>query len=414
MEDSSFQWFGRALPLVLQEDLATSPRMVLAFATDDSGAYQLQANDVIRTTVEDRAGRIRVQAVMTDLATQKNRSVIEVESNSAADFLVAANQIAKRLDSSARNFSTANLNALKTFTTAVESPEGQKRTEALIDAISADPSFGLAHIVLLETTGRSGPPVDAKTFSPLDQVRWNALWARYSHALLQDQATLQAAVLNVAPNSVDALATLGSLRFLEGKSEEGKRLLSKAISLSPANINLELQLAQGLIAARRYAEATHILRSLGGNPASLPALAISTLLEGRTEEASKVFESFLGLLAPGSPAVAFLRAQWKAISSGKVSSARVDIPAAQESPASKGYTLFLNSQYDEASRVWQSVVNQTGDTDLRARAMLAASLEHTGRAAEAHKILVQPFVPEFGDPYASVAFNEMRHLLNRM
>jgi hypothetical protein len=40
--------------------------------------------------------------------------------------------------------------------------------------------------------------------------------------------------------------------------------------------------------------------------------------------------------------------------------------------------------------------------------MLAASLEGAGQKSQ---VEVLPYIPDLGDPYASVAFNEMRRLL---
>jgi hypothetical protein len=76
-----------------------------------------------------------------------------------------------------------------------------------------------------------------------------------------------------------------------------------------------------------------------------------------------------------------------------------------------GYGFFLNRHYAEAAEVWQQILQRSGGADLRARAMLAASLEHEGRAADARTILVQSFVPDFNDLYAAVPFKEMRRLL---
>ena len=44
--------------------------------------------------------------------------------------------------------------------------------------------------------------------------------------------------------------------------------------------------------------------------------------------------------------------------------------------------------------------------------MLAGSLDRSGNSQGAKKVLVQPFVPEFGDLFAAVSFGEMRRLLN--
>lgn len=72
-----------------------------------------------------------------------------------------------------------------------------------------------------------------------------------------------------------------------------------------------------------------------------------------------------------------------------------------------GYGFFLGHHYPEAGQIWNDILNQSGGADLRARAMLAASLLQQGKNDQARQIQVQPFVPDFGDLYASVSFFEM-------
>lgn len=78
-----------------------------------------------------------------------------------------------------------------------------------------------------------------------------------------------------------------------------------------------------------------------------------------------------------------------------------------------GYGYFLFGHYAQAAQVWQALLKASGNADLRARAMLASSLERSGNKAQAQKILVQPFLPNLtgGDPYAAIAFGEMRRML---
>jgi len=72
-----------------------------------------------------------------------------------------------------------------------------------------------------------------------------------------------------------------------------------------------------------------------------------------------------------------------------------------------GYGLFLGGHYSDAAEIWQNIVQQSGDRDLRARTMLAASLNRQGKTDQARHIKVQPFVIDFGDLYAAVLFREM-------
>lgn len=77
------------------------------------------------------------------------------------------------------------------------------------------------------------------------------------------------------------------------------------------------------------------------------------------------------------------------------------------------YTLFLKKQYSQAVEAWAAVLRQSTQTDLRPRAMLAASLDRAGRIAEAGQMRVQPFAPNLvgADPYSAISFAEMRRLL---
>ena len=76
-----------------------------------------------------------------------------------------------------------------------------------------------------------------------------------------------------------------------------------------------------------------------------------------------------------------------------------------------GYGFFLGHHYQEAAQTWNDLLKQSGGADLRARTMLAASLAQQANADEARHIQVQPFVPDFGDLYASVSFFEMNRVL---
>jgi hypothetical protein len=78
------------------------------------------------------------------------------------------------------------------------------------------------------------------------------------------------------------------------------------------------------------------------------------------------------------------------------------------------YGFFLNARYEQAVQEWQSLESDSGGADLRARAMLAASLDHAGRQESARNLRVEPFVPNLtgADQFAVLTFNEMRRLLN--
>lgn len=481
-----------AVPLVLEQDFITSKNVVARMVNGDSGAYQMAAGEVLRTTLESRGGRISIEATLTDVATQRNRQVIRVEGPFSAGLLSPVNALAKRLNDGATNFSTQNERALEIFTAAAETSNLERRIQLLNDAIHADPAFGLAYLALLETRAQAGQDTRAliataasqrSSFRPVDRVRFDAMAARLSHAPLTAQEKAASAVLQLAPNQLDALAALGSERFLAGDGLSGERLFRQALELSPGNPNLRQQLALGLLETRRFAEAEKVFVGIDNNPAILPELAVCIFLEGDTNRADIVFNRYLSLRPANDPFSTLFRATWLAIS-GRTTKAVDSVEAAKFTDSGLGslalseaamwqlmagdraaatrtateafrldarpasfaavallvtranepaaqwraqvsasalneqtrqtvlaYGFFLNHDYTEAAQMWQQIVASSGGVELRARAMLAASLADAGRAADAQKVLVEPFVPDFGDLYAAISFNEMRKFL---
>jgi Flp pilus assembly protein TadD len=491
ISDPSSEWMAAAVPLVLEQDFSTSRNLISAAVDGESGAYQAGATTALRTTLENRQGRLRLQATITDLATQCNREVLTME-NSGSVLVPALNELAKRIDSGASDFSTKNDRALQAYVAAAQSPNPRTRVQLLSDAIRADTEFGLGYIALLEIVAPTGQENIASvlasarshenSFTPLDRARFEAVASRLTHAQLPDQAKAAEAVLRLAPNDVDTLASLGTVKFLEGDANGGQQHFGRALQIDPGNANLRQQLGIGLLETKRFSDAERVLGALSNNPAILPTLATCILLEGDAIRANAVADKYFALQPVGDPYTVLFRGTWLAISGqtpkaieyleqSNFADARVrsiafsqiaiwqamakDFAAAKKSaslaqaadprpgsvasiavlianagqpsdqwrreveaapiianPAARqavlGYGLFLQGRYSESAQLWRTAVEASGDTDLRARAMLASSLEKAGSAEEAHKILVQPFVPDLGDLYAAISFAEMR------
>ena len=209
----------------------------------------------------------------------------------------------------------------------IASTDVLKRAQRLRDAIGADPAFGLAYVSLVETAALiPGENVEQfvgeaaghrNSFTPIDQARWNAVTARFSHAPLARQASTTAAILQLAPNDVDALTALASDSYLEGDASEGDRLMRRALDLSHDNPAIRAQMAQGMLRTRNFRGAEQIFAGLESNPAVLPELAICILLEGDAARANAVFTRYLELRqSAGDPAVPFSHASWIAITAG--------------------------------------------------------------------------------------------------
>lgn len=401
------------------------------------------------------------------------------------------NELAKQIAPSAAAFSTHSDRALKDYATAAQSSNTGDRTRLLEDAVSADPGFGLAYIALVETAAAKGQqamqPVLAAAqahsggFTPPDRARFQAVVARLTHAPLTDQANTLAALLKLTPNNAEALASLGSARFLQGDSAAGSQMFARALQLSPSNSTFIQQFGQGLIETKQFAQAERILNTIPNDPASIPMLATCALLQDDAGRANSIIEKAFARRGPKDPYTVLFRGNWLAIS-GQIPKAidylehanitdpalhsiaftqitiwqvlSKDFAAAKKSadlashapvgavallmadankPADLwerevaaspigaseagkrlvlGYGYFLTGRYAQAAQIWQDILKSSGDTDLGARAMLAASLKSLGKPDEARKIVVEPFVPELGDLYAAIRFGEMRKLIH--
>jgi cytochrome c-type biogenesis protein CcmH/NrfG len=481
------------VPLVLQYDLSTAWTISPSMAAGESNAAQLGANQIMRTTVESRQGRIHLEATILDEATQKNVSVNSAEASSAAELLPALNALAKRIDGHASKFATEKIETVQTMASAAAATNLQTRVQFLGRAVQADPTFGAGYVALLEIISRSSnqniksliaeAQTNRKLFMPFDQTKFEMVVTRLRHASRSEQAKAAEAVLQLAPNDVEALELLGVVRFLEGDASGGENALRRALGLSPANVNLQNQLALGLLGAKRFSAAEKILAAMTTNPASRLELAVCILLEGDAARASTAAEHFFTAV-PNAEVRSLVRAFWLAISGQRpkaieslanakfadsnlkasalgetavwrvmnkdFAGAKKDAAlsaAADTRPGSPvpivaalladsdeaagewqkkvaaaklgedaketllGYGYFLNRHYAEASAAWRPILERSRGADLRARAMLKGSLERAHDTDEAHKIEVLAFVPEFGDLYGVISFDEMRRQL---
>ncbi len=412
-----------AAPVVIQHDLSTSKAISGVLVDSDSGALQAEADDVLQLTIESQRGQFLIHPTVRNLTAQSARELAVVRRPLAEGLIGALDQVSKEIDSGASAFSTRRDDALSSFVAALGASDAQTRRAYLETATRADPGFGLAYVALIDTAVQAhqdAQPIIARAranlgrFTPLDRARVIALDTRLSHAPLRDQARTAASVLALAPNNVDTLTVLGSLNYLEGDAVHGSDLLHRALELSPGNIAVRRQMARGLLEAKQFRAAEQILNQIGVNSSVLPELAVCVLLEGDTARADAIFAKYLEQQqAVADPAVPLLRANWNAISTGTARKSG-DHPAIEADPQRLlAYKLFLSGDYAHAVPVWREIYDRSGNLDLASRAMLAASLERSGKQQEASALCVEPFVPDLArDPYAAISFAEMRRLLH--
>ena len=156
------------------------------------------------------------------VATQKNTATNQVDADSPADLISSVNALAKLIDEHASDFSTRNVEVVKDFAGAAQSTNPSRRSIFWKDRRPADHSFGLGYLLLVEMLYSAGPqtakPVidqalaNRSSFIPSTGPAWIML-SRLERDPLSKQSAAAEAVLKVAPNDLDALALLGSIRF---------------------------------------------------------------------------------------------------------------------------------------------------------------------------------------------------------
>lgn len=483
-----------AVPVILQHDLITARSVLAYLAGGDSSAYEQQSAATVEVTVEQYGGRYVLHAVHRDLATQAITPFADVDGPVAGGVVGLVDGVAKRIDSAAKAFPSADPSLIASYANALQSNSGTQRLADLRQIAEANPRFGPAQLALIGASAEAGSPdtVDLihvaasnrNAFDPIDQVTFDTTADRILHAPLQKQTQAAAALARMAPNNLEALSILGTDEFLENNAAAGERDLQRTLQLTFGNAGISLQLAAGYVETRQFAKAASLLERQK-DPASVTYRAVAELLAGNKDKADQdIGALFQARLTASDPVANLSRAEWIAASSGyragiatleNATWARPDLnaialaqaaiwelasgnrPVAQATVqraipmASSGvakaftaaanalthpgsaaelrqefqndsantqthallaYGLFFYGDYSRALAEWQNLFAASGGADENARAMLAACAAKVKQPAA---VTVQPFVPNLSgdDPFAAVAFNQMKQLIGR-
>jgi Flp pilus assembly protein TadD len=494
LSDPNSEWLKLGVPIVLQRDLMTAHSLISGYAPDEATATQGGATRVVRTSVENRQTRIHVDVTTVDAQSRKVLAVQSAEAPSVDALLGQLTALAKKFDPGATDFSTKNVRAWQSFSSAQGNENPQGRLQLLNQAISADADFGLAWVSLLQmiTPNPQNDPhrlldqvgAHRNNFSPYDRAKFDLAVAHLTSAPPAEQIKAAQRVLTLAPNDLDVLGVIGANQILTGDANAAEQSLRRAVALNPGNIGLRFQLARGLFQLRKYKDAEQLFTSMDKTPAVLPELATCLLLEGDKTRASQAADKFVasvqnpelkpvlqaswlvlsgdrqkgidtldhtqftnsslrsvalsqlsvwhamgGNFAAAEKSVGLLsQAPGQAVQLHAVASMLVDkstpspewqkkieaagMPEAIKQPV-LGYGAFLRGDYTDAVTAWQRIYDRSHTADLHARAMLAASLDRAGKHADAQRITVIPFAPEFADLYSAISFTEMRRMLGR-
>jgi Tfp pilus assembly protein PilF len=312
-----------AAPLVVAQDLSTSRTLIPAVVESDSDVYRAGAQEALRITIEGVAGSAKVDALLTDTATQRNVRAFAPTPVSASGFglIGQLNALAKAIDEGAAEFSTRSEVALKPFSAGLSATDPQVKARRLREAIASDPSFGLAYVVLLQLlSSEHRDDADAilksaerhrNSFVALDKARFDIVRGQLLRSPAEDQIRDAENFLKLAPNESDVLATLASALFQRGRVVDAERAIGRALVINPENPSLRQNLATGLFENRQFARAEQVLTGMPATPAILAQIAFCALLAGETKRADQIFDRFLKSVT-NTNARSFLSASWQA------------------------------------------------------------------------------------------------------
>lgn len=266
--DASLDWMGRGFAEILSGELQDSPqryaiqgRAVHSFdaalgkrpaapgiSTERTGALVAGANQMVYGDFSVDEGVLRATATEEDVPTHKMARVVSASGRASDGIFPVAEALARQLGGT-HPFGTRNPQALRDFVAALESPDPIAASQDLAKAVSADPDFGRAYVLWLDTAINRRDRAEADRI--VEQAR--AHQARFSEL---DRAQLD---LGAAALRGDFPAQLAARRELT--------------RLDPADPNHHRALAAALLSVRDYDGAiVEFRRALSIRPDDVEAL----------------------------------------------------------------------------------------------------------------------------------------------
>ncbi len=224
--DPQLDWVGAALPEILAAQLTGGPGIdpVSLKSLRDAPAAGVSA--VLQGYFSVASGRLRVEGVLQDAATNRTEKSISAGGSRDA-VLEIAGSIARQIDPNARAFSTRNQAALRAWLEASGGASG----DGFERAIAADPNFGAAYVSWAQWLASRGDRDRAKQVIASAREKGNRI------------AAVERARLGVLAAALD------------GDRAAERRALVELVRATPADGSIYRTLANMDLAARSYPNA---------------------------------------------------------------------------------------------------------------------------------------------------------------
>ena len=359
--DPSFDWAGRAVSTALVYDLAAAPNVYAQPVDSLAGAQSIRASRILQGYFVVRSGRIEIRATLLDPRKTITVASFALDAPSQAGLLPLANQLAKRLNATARPFSTSNAAAFQDFGAALSKPDAASELSSFESATAADPRFAAAAMssarLLIESGNRDqARPILAAAMNahpdPIDQARLEYLAATAANDTAARVKALKI-MTRLTPADSQVPRELADLQSVQRQFQDAVPGYETVTRLDPEDAQAWNQLgyayayAQNLAGARRaldhyrqllppeeanpldslgevsfylgdYAGAEHyFLQAHEKNPAEfaggeLIKAAQARLMLGDLPAADVIFHRYLGLLQRSQGNLAgYQQAQWE-------------------------------------------------------------------------------------------------------
>ena len=230
-DDVNLDWIGRAAGAALVYDLSSAPDLFAQAVDSPAGASAVRASRLLEGYFVVRNGKIEIHATLLDPRKTTTVANYALTGSSPHDAVSLVNQLAKRINPSARAFPTGHPAAFRDFGLGVSATVRAAALSAFESATAADPALVPASIgaarLLLESGDRDG-------------ARKNLLAAMTAHPDPIDQARLE---YLLAAASADSAGRLKALQTLE--------------RLTPADSQVPREIAELQLAQRKFQDALH-------------------------------------------------------------------------------------------------------------------------------------------------------------
>ncbi|HLX45146.1 MAG TPA: hypothetical protein VKR43_16985 [Bryobacteraceae bacterium] len=255
--DASLDWIASAAPAIFSTELSGNPRVIAVRAGSTNEGYLAGADRLVHGFFVKSRGGLRIDVQVEDAARHK----MVVNADATGDVLPAVSAIAKRLDSGAHPFSTANDQAVAAW--------GHREYER---AVAIDPDFGAAWLAWAETLTQRGE--QDRAVSAAQQAL-----ARPGLRSAEDRARIKLLLATLRKDPAAREAAVGEL-----------------VELRPLDTSLLSLAAETELNLRHFPEAVRyfkgVLRAEPGDFGVLNLLGYAQAYAGDLEAAKKSLEQY--------------------------------------------------------------------------------------------------------------------------